>query len=105
MAGQLWVQFGQRGQSGLRSVGLADRHCAPWSGPPAAREAVPTAGTRRFQARLRADDQSETLVAVAPAFLHMQVERLHAPLDVDVAEHQLVAVDFNGGGAFALQFV
>src|ERR1700741_680296 len=37
------------------------------------------------------------LVAVAPAFLDVDVERLHAPLDVDVAEDELVAVELHGG--------
>lgn len=48
-------------------LALADRHCGAWTGDSAAREAVPARGTRRFSARLRADDQQETLVAVADA--------------------------------------
>src|SRR5947199_231858 len=44
-------------------------------------------------------------VAAAAALLDMQVERLHAPLDIDVADYQLAAVELDERGAFGLQLL
>jgi predicted Zn-dependent peptidase len=48
-------------------VSLARAHCGHWPGGDAARPAVPPRGTGAFQAILRADDQQQTVIAVADA--------------------------------------
>ncbi len=48
-------------------VRLAETHCGNWFGDSGVRSAVPTSGTRKFEARLRAEDMQETLVGVADA--------------------------------------
>jgi predicted Zn-dependent peptidase len=48
-------------------VELARRSCGAWSGPRAAREAVPTRGHHAFRALLREEDQQQSIVAVADA--------------------------------------
>jgi predicted Zn-dependent peptidase len=48
-------------------VGLAQRHCGDWKGPDASRVALPPKGSRSFHALLRAEDNQQTVIAVADA--------------------------------------
>ncbi len=48
-------------------VGLANKFCATWSGPPTSRAAMPPRGTHGFQALLRAEDNQQTIIGVSDA--------------------------------------
>ncbi len=46
-------------------VGLANRFCGEWEGPPAEREAIVPTGANAFQSLLRAEDHQQTVIGVA----------------------------------------
>jgi predicted Zn-dependent peptidase len=48
-------------------LALANEHCAGWQGQPTGRQAVPPRGTGAFRALHRAEDNQQTVIAVADA--------------------------------------